>query len=649
MSKDKIIIISTLFFFFSCYSNNGLESVEVSNDKLKSQPLSEEIIISDSISSDIAPFIFKDIPYVTDGHPLQKLDLYIPKTDGDNLLPFIIFIHGGGWQNGGKEKKISQNAFILESGFAMASINYRLTSDSQFPAQIHDCKAAVRYLRRNARTFGLDPEWIGVWGISAGGHLASLLGLTNEVAELESDLGYNKFSSDVKAVCNWFGPSDLIKMGEHLRKRMPADSDPYTWPEVKFLGGLVEENIEKAKMASPITFVSRDDPPFLIMHGEVDPMVPVLQSKTLHKKLQNVGVESQLIVVPSAKHGFFKERALQQRVVDFFKRNLLEVEDPKFRKTDPSSEGYPFVGNWALTLPGGTTGWMTLRDDNGTLKGNIWMVGAPKPISDITVQNNQLYFTHHRAVGDREYDGGPATGNKIPLRHVASLEGDLLNIGVDKPQSDGSMKQVDFIGKRIAPLPIKPDVSKLQFGEPIELFNGKNLDGWRLTNPKQINKWRAEEGALFNDTPKKSFDPFAHYGNLRTDQEYTDFNLQIDFNVPKGGNSGIYLRGMYEVQVVDHDSKMQGIHGVGAVFNRILPKGNYGKQGGEWQHYDITLVDRHITVILNGIKIIDNEAIAGCTNGALTADESLPGPIYLQGDHTSVRYRNMILRPVLKN
>ena len=173
-------------------------------------------------------------------------------------------------------------------------------------------------------------------------------------------------------------------------------------------------------------------------------------------------------------------------------------------------------------------------------------------------------------------------------------------------------------------------------------------DGWTLTNPNQVNGWMAENGELTNKTEKLDFSPFSKFGNLRTVEQFEDFNLKIEFNVPAGGNSGIYLRGIYEVQVLDKDSRMQGIQGVGAVFARIKPTKNAGTDGGVWNEYDITLVDRHITVILNGTKVIDNQPVVGCTNGALHSDETVPGPIYLQGDHTAVRYRNIVLRPVIK-
>jgi len=181
--------------------------------------------------------------------------------------------------------------------------------------------------------------------------------------------------------------------------------------------------------------------------------------------------------------------------------------------------------------------------------------------------------------------------------------------------------------------------------DEISLFDGKTLQGW--SGDQRF--WKVEDGVLWNDTPKTSFSPFAKYGNLQTEAEFEDFRLSLDFNVPAGGNSGIYLKGRYEVQVVDRDSRMQGTHGVGAVFNRILPAGLHGRPGGEWQTYEITLVDRHITVVLNGVTVIDNQPLEGCTNGALTADESLPGPLYLQGDHTSVRYRNIQLEPLVRD
>ena len=154
---------------------------------------------------------------------------------------------------------------------------------------------------------------------------------------------------------------------------------------------------------------------------------------------------------------------------------------------------------------------------------------------------------------------------------------------------------------------------------------------------------------LVNTTPKTDFSATGAYANLRTEAEFEDFWLHIEFLVEKDRNSGVYLRGMYEAQVVDRDSRMQGLQGVGAIFGEIAPSKNAGKPGGEWQTYDLTLVDRHITVVLNGEKVIDNQPIAGPTGGAVFTDPTKPGPIHLQGDHTNVQYRNIYLAPVMKD
>lgn len=308
-----------------------------------------------------------------------------------------------------------------------------------------------------------------------------------------------------------------------------------------------------------------------------------------------------------------------------------------------------FRGNWALVLPDGSAGWLTIFDDDGKPQGQLWAVGLPKALTDVSIDGDTLHFVQNHRLGKPEFEGGPPTGPRVPCRHRATVEGDQIKLVMDRPRSDGSTEQVRFVGKRMPPIPPKPDLSQVTFGKPIELFNGHDLEGWKLTNPNQINGWKAVDGMLINTTPKLDFQPYSRYGNLQTVDKFLDFNLQIEFNVPPGGNSGVYLRGVYEAQVVDRDSKMQGIQGVGAIFGRIAPSENAGKPGGQWQQYDITLVDRHVTVILNGKKVIDNQPIAGCTNGALQADETIPGSFYLQGDHTAVRYRNIVLRPVIKN
>ena len=150
---------------------------------------------------------------------------------------------------------------------------------------------------------------------------------------------------------------------------------------------------------------------------------------------------------------------------------------------------------------------------------------------------------------------------------------------------------------------------------------------------------------MTNNPVQEKGKPHKNYGNLRTEREFEDFHLTLETNVPKGGNSGVYLRGIYEVQVVDSFGHKVDPHNMGAIYSRITPSQAAEKPAGQWQTMDITLVDRHVTVILNGKTIIDNQPVLGCTGGALWSDEFRPGPIYLQGDHTGANYRNMVLRP----
>ena len=217
-------------------------------------------------------------------------DLYVPKPAGEakeaKPLPLVIWIHGGGWQNGGKGG--GPATALLEQGFAVATINYRLSGDAIFPAQIHDCKAAVRHLRGKAKEYGIDPERFGVWGSSAGGHLVALVGTSGDVKELEGDVGdFTSVSSRVQAVCDWFGPTDLSKMG--------GRHDDAGSPESKLIGGAMQEHLDRVAKANPITYVSADDPAFLIQHGDKDPVVPYNQSELLRDALEKAKVPVTLV------------------------------------------------------------------------------------------------------------------------------------------------------------------------------------------------------------------------------------------------------------------------------------------------------------------------------------------------------------------
>lgn len=309
----------------------------------------------------------------------------------------------------------------------------------------------------------------------------------------------------------------------------------------------------------------------------------------------------------------------------------------------------PFIGRWALTIPGGGAGWLGITQEDGYLDGSIlWGGGSVIPLESVFVYGNTLHATRVRDVQRKDKSGKVVRVHKFTETILATRNGDDLILVQYRPRTDGKgVRESEFTGTLIADLPPAPELTKAKYGDAIDLFNGTNLDGWRLTNPRQTSGWRAENGILVND-PKQT-DGKAHisYGNLQTDAEFEDFNFTTDVMVTKDGNSGIYLRGIYEVQVLDSYGRGVDSHNMGGVYSRITPTRAVERAAGEWQTLDITLWKRHITVKLNGTTIIDNQPLLGVTGGALTSDEFKPGPIYFQGDHTGVKYRNIVLRPIL--
>lgn len=253
----------------------------------------------------------RDIEYVKDGGNAQSLDLYLPEKS-DKPLPLIIWIHGGGWMSG--DKTMNPAMVLLRFGYAVASVNYRLTDVAKFPAQINDCKAAVRWLRAHAKDNNIDPDRIGAWGASAGGHLVALLGTAGDAKDLEGNGGNPDVSSNVQAVCDFFGPSDITKSPGEKADSIIA----------QFLGGPLAEKMDLAKQASPITYVTKDDPPFLIMQGQDDPLVNPNQSQMLNDALKKVGVEVTLELIPGAGHGGqqFATPERRKMILDFFDRHL---------------------------------------------------------------------------------------------------------------------------------------------------------------------------------------------------------------------------------------------------------------------------------------------------------------------------------------
>jgi hypothetical protein len=303
-----------------------------------------------------------------------------------------------------------------------------------------------------------------------------------------------------------------------------------------------------------------------------------------------------------------------------------------------SAADNPFLGRWALTIPGGGAGWLGVEEKDGALSSSVlWGGGSVVPTASTKVAGDTL-----TVVREQKNKEGKVTTETI----TAKVAGEALTLTTLKRNAEGKQmgQPAEFTGKRIAPLPAAPDLSEVKFGGAIQLLNGKDLTGWRLVKAAD-NGWSVVDGVLQNRVVKAKD---KHFGNLRTDAEFEDFNLKTEVRTQEGSNSGIYLRGIYEVQIMESFGKPLDSHHMGALYSRITPSVAAEKPIGEWQTLDITLVDRHLTVILNGQTIINNQPVLGCTGGALTSDEFKPGPIFLQGDHTNVDYRNMVLRPVVK-
>ena len=262
----------------------------------------------------------RNVEYVPGGGPRQMLDVFFPEK-AEKPLPLVVWIHGGAWQAGTKDRTPAM--MLLKDGFAVASVTYRFSQQAKFPAQIEDCRAALRWLRAHAKELNIDPQRVGVWGSSAGGHLVAMLGVSGD--RQAWDKGENlEQSAKVQAVVDWFGPADLLTMGA----QSPADSriqhDSPNSPESHLIGGALQENKDAARAASPITYVSKDDAPILIMHGDKDPLVPHTQSMEFLEALKKAGVDATLQTIPGAGHGGpgFQTPEMLAMVRDFFVKHL---------------------------------------------------------------------------------------------------------------------------------------------------------------------------------------------------------------------------------------------------------------------------------------------------------------------------------------
>lgn len=235
--------------------------------------------------------VIENIEYVANGSNRQKLDLYLP-ANSKSPVPVVLWIHGGGWSAGSKAKPAAVR--LTERGYAVASIGYRLSDEAIFPAQAHDVNAALRWIRANDAKYNIDGTRVAVWGASAGGQLALLLGVGNNVAELEGTVEESaKDKLPVRCVIDYFGTVEF---------RKPKDF-PLNNNRIKYLGGKSEDKPQLAALATPITHVTPDDAPVLIVHGDADKTVTISHSKALEESLKAAGVTVKFITVPGAGHG----------------------------------------------------------------------------------------------------------------------------------------------------------------------------------------------------------------------------------------------------------------------------------------------------------------------------------------------------------
>ncbi|MDR3710769.1 MAG: alpha/beta hydrolase [Capsulimonadaceae bacterium] len=261
--------------------------------------------------------VHTDVQY-TQNSPAQFMDLYVPQGVAA-ALPAIVAIHGGGWRGGSRTGYRNAASHFVSHGYVFCTIDYRLDDTAIYPAQIEDCKCAIRYLRAHANLYHIDPSRIGVWGESAGGHLAAMLGTSAGVKRLEGTGGWEDQSSAVQAVLDLYGPSDLRAYG-----KTTAVSQAGADIVVKFLGGTPMDKPDLAADASPIVFVSKNSAPFLILQGDKDPLVSVAQSQELYDTLKASGVDATIKILPGAGHGgpqFFAPEIISM-VDDFFAREL---------------------------------------------------------------------------------------------------------------------------------------------------------------------------------------------------------------------------------------------------------------------------------------------------------------------------------------
>jgi acetyl esterase/lipase len=286
--------------------------------------LSANVLAQTSTPSGIT--VDRGLVFTTTPEMTLVLDLY-RSTNSVEKLPVVVLIYGGAWMMRFPQSQTFKAEWLAQNGYAAAVIDYRLSSEAKFPAQLYDCKAAVRWLRANAEKYNLDAAHIGAWGDSSGGHLASLLGLTGGINNLEGNGGNPGESNQVQAVVDFFGPADLLQMGAHALPGSPFAYGSAGSPEGLLIGGGIADNVEKAKLASPVNYATNNAAPFFIVHGDQDRIVPHYQSELLYKALTNAGADVTFYTIAGADHESppFDSDMMRGAVKSFFDKHLKEA------------------------------------------------------------------------------------------------------------------------------------------------------------------------------------------------------------------------------------------------------------------------------------------------------------------------------------
>jgi acetyl esterase/lipase len=270
--------------------------------------------------------LVKDVAYSPDGNKAHKLDILRLKKLPKGPMPVLVFIHGGGFVNGDKDDGYGHLMRFAKRGYFCATINYRFAYEKHFPGQLEDCKCAIRFLRAHAKQYNLDADHIGVWGSSAGGNLVAMLGTTGGVKEFEGTGGWEKYSSHVQAVVDYYGMTDFLAINELVKqgKATQRFMDRTGTDSISHLLGVPKwwENPDLCRKASPTTYASKDDPPFYIFAGDLDPLTPYSQGQLLNERLRKAGVQSDFYLVVGGKHGWPPRADVDTKVDAFLDKHL---------------------------------------------------------------------------------------------------------------------------------------------------------------------------------------------------------------------------------------------------------------------------------------------------------------------------------------